>query len=90
MKDYKDLPHSIQVMLEGYAQEDPYGLSPVTLYNNIVNSSGPAVELAKIFDVSIIAMGLTQDDAEELAYSILKESSQTHVEIFQSWTFEIV
>ena len=41
-------------------------------------------------DASLIAMGLTQDDAEELACSILKESSQTHVEIFQSWTFEIV
>ena len=53
MMDYKDLPHSIQVMLEGYAQEDPYGLSPATLYNNIVKSSGPAAELAKIFNVSL-------------------------------------
>ena len=41
-------------------------------------------------DASLIAMGLTQDDADELACSILEESSQTHVEIFQSWTFEIV
>ena len=61
MKDYKDLPHSIQIMLEGYAQEDQYGLSPVTLYNNIVNSSGPAVELAKIFDVSICLIELIKD-----------------------------
>ncbi len=40
-------------------------------------------------DVSIIAMGLTQDAAEELACSILEESSQIYLEIFQSWTFEI-
>ena len=53
MKDYKDLPHSIQVMLEGYAQEDPYGLSPVSLYNNIANSSGSSEDLAKIFNVSL-------------------------------------
>ena len=53
MKDFKDLSPSVQVMLEGYAQEDPYGLSPATLYNNIVKSSGPAAELAKIFNVSL-------------------------------------
>ena len=53
MTDYKDLPHSIQVMLEGYAQEDPYGLSPATLYNNIANSSGSSEDLAKIFNVSL-------------------------------------
>ena len=53
MMDYKDLPHSIQVMLEGYAQEDPYGLSPVSLYNNIANSSGSSEDLAKIFNVSL-------------------------------------
>ena len=61
MNDYKELPPSVQVLLEGYAQEDPYGLSPVTLYNNIVNSSGPAVELAKIFDVSICLIELIKD-----------------------------
>ena len=61
MKDFKDLSPSVQVLLEGYAQEDPYGLSPVTLYNNIVNSSGPAVELAKIFDVSICLIELIKD-----------------------------
>lgn len=53
MNDYKDLPHSIQVLLEGYAQEDPYGLSPVSLYNNIANSSGSSEDLAKIFNVSL-------------------------------------
>lgn len=53
MKDFKDLSPSVQVLLEGYAQEDPYGLSPATLYNNIVNSSGSAEDLAKIFNVSL-------------------------------------
>ncbi len=53
MKDFKDLSPSVQVLLEGYAQEDPYGLSPVTLYNNIVNSSGSSEDLAKIFNVSL-------------------------------------
>lgn len=53
MNDYKELPPSIQVLLEGYAQEDPYGLSPVSLYNNIANSSGSSEDLAKIFNVSL-------------------------------------
>ena len=53
MNDYKELPPSVQVLLEGYAQEDPYGLSPVSLYNNIANSSGSAEDLAKIFNVSL-------------------------------------
>lgn len=53
MKDFKDLSPSVQVLLEGYAQEDPYGLSPVSLYNNIVNSSGSSEDLAKIFNVSL-------------------------------------
>lgn len=53
MKDFKDLSPSVQVLLEGYAQEDQYGLSPVTLYNNIVNSSGSSEDLAKIFNVSL-------------------------------------
>ena len=53
MKDYKELPPSVQVLLEGYAQEDPYGLSPVSLYNNIANSSGSSEDLAKIFNVSL-------------------------------------
>lgn len=55
MKDFKDLSPSVQVLLEGYAQEDPYGLSPVSLYNNIANSSssGSSEDLAKIFNVSL-------------------------------------
>ena len=53
MKDFKDLSPSVQVLLEGYAQEDPYGLSPVSLYNNIANSYGSSEDLAKIFNVSL-------------------------------------
>ena len=53
MNDYKELPPSVQVLLEGYAQEDPYGLSPVSLYNNIADSSGSSEDLAKIFNVSL-------------------------------------
>jgi hypothetical protein len=55
MKEFHEVSPSIQVMVEGYAINDPYGLQPSTLYNNIVGSlkSSTPEKVAKIFAVSV-------------------------------------
>ena len=64
MKKYEDLSPSIQVLIENYCQKDPYGLSPKTLYQNIVNSleTGRIDKVAEIYGVSLSLCEMIQTE----------------------------
>lgn len=62
MKEFHEMPMSIQTMIEGYAINDPYGLKPSTLYRNIANSTGPAEQVAKIFEVSLSLVEMIREE----------------------------
>ncbi len=49
--DYEDIDKSLQIRLIEITSQDPYSLSPRTLFYNILNSSGSNESLAKIFEV---------------------------------------
>lgn len=49
--DYEDIDKSLQIKLIEITSEDPYSLSPRTLFYNILNSSGSNESLAKVFEV---------------------------------------
>jgi len=68
MKDYNDLSPSVQLMLEDAVQSDPYGLSPKTLYKNIVGSlkGTPAFKVAEIMDVSISLIEMIASENENV------------------------
>ncbi len=51
MREFEDLPKELQIQIEDICDLDPYGLSPNTLYQNVYNSTGSYVELAKIFEI---------------------------------------
>lgn len=51
--DYEDLEDEIKQALEAIADNDPYGLSPKTLYKNILCSTGDDEALSKIFEVPL-------------------------------------
>lgn len=53
MKDYEDLEDEVKQELEAIADNDPYGLSPKTLYKNILCSTGDDEALSKIFEVPL-------------------------------------
>lgn len=53
MIEYTDLDSNIKNWLEQIVSEDPYGLNPETLYNNIYNSTGDEKQLASIFNVPV-------------------------------------
>ena len=53
MKDYEDLEDDVKQELEAIAENDPYGLSPKTLYKNILCSTGDDEALSKIFEVPL-------------------------------------
>jgi hypothetical protein len=52
MKNYEDL-EEIKQELEAISDNDPYGLSPKTLYKNILHSTGDDEALSRIFEVSL-------------------------------------
>lgn len=64
MKEFNELPMGIQTMIEGYAINDPYGLKPSTLYKNIAGSTGPAEQVAKIFEVSLSLVEMIREQNE--------------------------
>lgn len=67
MKEFTELPPSIQLMLEDAVQGDPYGLSPVTLYRNIVGSlaAGTSLEhVAQNMEVSLSLVQMILDEQE--------------------------
>jgi len=68
MKDYNDLPQSIQLMLEDAVQSDPYGLSPKTLYKNIVGSlkGTPSFKVAEIMEVSMSLVDMIEAENEDV------------------------
>ena len=49
--DYEDIDKSLQIKLIEITSEDPYSLSPRTLFYNILNSTGSYKTLAMIFEV---------------------------------------
>lgn len=53
MRAYEELEEDIKRQLEQIADNDPYGLSPKTLYNNILFSTGDNEALSKIFEVPL-------------------------------------
>lgn len=53
MKNYEDLEDEVKQELEAIADNDPYGLSPKTLYKNILCSTGDDETLSKIFEVPL-------------------------------------
>ena len=53
MIEYDKLDKNLKEWLEDIASEDEYGLSPKTLYSNILHSTGEAKTLASIFVVPI-------------------------------------
>jgi len=56
MKDYEELEDEVKQELEAIADNDPYGLSPKTLYKNILCSTGNDETLSKIFEVPLSLM----------------------------------
>lgn len=67
MKPYNELPVGIQVMLEGYCFNDPYGLHPSTLYKNICGtiSTVSTIDTAKIFAVSMSLVEMIKKENED-------------------------
>ena len=67
MKSYEDLSTSIKLMLEDAVSSDPYGLSPSTLYKNIVGSlkTVPVDELSKIMEVSLSLIMMIDAESKE-------------------------
>jgi hypothetical protein len=53
MRAYEELEDDIKRQLEKIADNDPYGLSPKTLYKNILCSSGDDETLSKLFEVPL-------------------------------------
>lgn len=53
MKSYDELDDSIKASIKSFSDDDPYGLSPKVLYNNILHSTGDLETLAKIFSVPV-------------------------------------
>ncbi|MDP3266170.1 MAG: hypothetical protein Q8M39_05010 [Sulfuricurvum sp.] len=53
MKDYEDLEDEVKQELEAISDNDPYGLSPKTLFKNILCSTGDDETLSKIFEVPL-------------------------------------
>ena len=51
MKEFEDLPKELKRDIEEVCELDPYGLSSLTLYQNVYNSTGSYETLAKIFEV---------------------------------------
>lgn len=51
MKDFKELDESLQNQIIDICKDDPYNLNPRFLYINILNSTGNAQTLAKVFEV---------------------------------------
>jgi len=51
MKKFENLPKEIQIQIREVCELDPFGLSPLTLYKNVYNSTGSYVELANIFEI---------------------------------------
>lgn len=68
MKQYKDIPQSIQILIENYASSDPYGLNPSTLYNNIVFSlkSSEPQKVAEIFGISLSLCELIDNENKDI------------------------
>jgi len=66
MKEYKELPESLQLMLEDAVSTDPYGLSPKSLYKNIAGSlmGTPADKVAQIMEVSYSVVVMIADENE--------------------------
>jgi len=66
MKEYNDLPQSLQLMLEDAVASDPYDLSPKTLYKNIAGSlmGTPADKVAQIMEVSYSVVVMIADENE--------------------------
>ncbi len=62
---YKEAPHSIQVLLEDYCRQDPYGLKPSTLYSNIVGTleTNSVPITAVLFEVSESLVWMIKDHA---------------------------
>lgn len=54
MKPFEELDSDVQSLIEQYCKEDPHGLSPKTLYKNIVGTvqTVSVSDTAKIFEVS--------------------------------------
>jgi hypothetical protein len=53
MKAYENLEDEVKQELEAISDNDPYGLSPKTLYKNILHSTGDDETLSKIFEVPL-------------------------------------
>jgi len=68
MKKFNEVSPSIQVMVEGYAINDPYGLQPSTLYKNIAGSlqTSTPEKVAKIFEVSVSLCEMIQKENENV------------------------
>jgi len=64
MTKYEDLSKIVRTMLEDAVSTDPYGLSPNTLYKNIVCSSvsTPDYKVAEIMEVPIILVDMIRDE----------------------------
>lgn len=50
---YEDLEDEVKQELEAIADNDPHGLSPKALYNDILCLTGSDEALAKIFEVPL-------------------------------------
>lgn len=63
MKSWNELSPSIQVLVEGYAIQDHYGLQPSTLYKNIAESlqTSEPQSVATVFEVSISLCEMIQE-----------------------------
>lgn len=70
MIGYKDLPQTIQLMLEDVVSSDPYGLKPESLYRNIIGSlkGTPAFKVAEIMEVSMSLIDMIEElqDTEDV------------------------
>jgi len=53
MKEFKDRNENLKNKIIELVKDDPYGLNPETLYNNIYNSTGKDESLAEIFNVPL-------------------------------------
>lgn len=53
MKPYDQIDDTLKAKLQMICDEDPYGLRPQSLYNNIAYSVGDPVSLANLFEVPL-------------------------------------
>ena len=67
MQLYSDASPSIQIMLEEYCRQDPHGLRPSTLYNNIVGTleTNSVTVTAVLFDVSVSLVWMIKDEVSK-------------------------